>query len=80
MKGLLTISGWASTGLMVAFVSGVLLGINQMGNVQYEFSYDRVKVHRKTPMNSINCMSGPWNDCIGDVKRAGWTKNYKARR
>jgi hypothetical protein len=80
MKGLITISGLASTGLMVAFVSGVLLGFNEMGKVQYDASYDRVKISRKTPINSMNCMSGPWNDCIADVKRAGWAKNYKVRR
>jgi hypothetical protein len=80
MKGLFTISRVASTGLMVAFVSGVFLGFNQMGKAQYDSSYDRVKVNRKTPINSINCMSGPWNDCIADVKRAGWAKNYKSRR
>jgi hypothetical protein len=80
MKNLLTLSAVASTGLMMAFVSGVLFGFNQMGKGQYDASYDRVKISRKTPINSMNCMSGPWNDCISDVKRAGWAKNYKVRR
>jgi hypothetical protein len=80
MKDLFSISGVMSTGLTVAFISGIFLGFNQKGLDRYESSYDRVKVHRKTPLNSINCMSGPWNDCLAEVKRAGWAKNYKVRR
>lgn len=80
MKGFFTISGLASTGLMMALVGGVFLGFNQKGGMRYQASYDRVKIYRKTPIDSMNCMSGPWNDCATDVKRAGWGKGYKTRR
>ena len=76
MKGFFTISGLASTGLMMAFVGGVFLGFNQK---VVKSSYDRVKLYSKTPIDSMNCMSGPWNDCIPEVKPAGRAKNYKRR-
>ncbi len=79
MKGFFTISGVASTGLMMALVGGVFLGFNQKGGARYQASYDRVKMYRKTPIDSMNCMSGPWNDCAADVKRAGWSKGYKSK-
>lgn len=80
MKDCFAISGIVSMGFMVAFMSGVYLGWNEKDGDRYEASYDRVKVVRKTPINSINCMSGPWNDCLAEVKRAGWAKNYKVKR
>lgn len=72
MKNYFSPSGLASTGLMMALVAGVILGLNQKAGARYQASYDRVKIHRRTPIDSMNCMSGPWNDCAADVKRAGW--------
>jgi hypothetical protein len=80
MKALLTLPGLASTGLTMVFVGGVFLGLNQMGSSGYKSSYDRIKISRRSPINSMNCMSGPWNDCIADVKRSGWSKTYRVGR
>jgi hypothetical protein len=79
MKRLLSFSSLASTGVMMALVGGFFLGLNQRGT-RLQASYDRVKVYRKTPIDSMNCMSGPWNDCAADVKRAGWSKGYKRKK
>ena len=80
MRGFIRISDLASTGLLMAFVAGISLGFNQTDTGRAQASYDRVKTHRKTPINSMNCMSGPWNDCVSDIKRAGWAKTYKGGR
>jgi hypothetical protein len=79
MKSLLTLPTLAATGLTMVFLGGVFLSFTQMGD-GYKSSYDRVRISRRSPINSMNCMSGPWNDCIADVKRAGWSKTYRLGR